>query len=337
MKTKHYWFVVLAFGLVFAAAGCSGKKEEAAAGSDSGERPFVIRVGADSAAFSYQFRVANKAGIFDKYNIKAAVSTFSYGIDTINAAILGETDSAEGYDFAVASRFSESNKLRILATIVVDAADGALLYTRNNDVQTPADLKGKRVGVQKATRNEYEWGRLFEQFGLKAADVKQVYLSSNAELLAAYQSNEIDALWVDPAFEAAAREVAGSRILGDHSTSGVFGRGYLLLDADVIAREPAGVERFLKALDEATTYIVERPNDAARIAYEELRIPIEGALKDIETRHYYLRLDQEDLDHITDVANWSIENGLIKNRYDIRDFVDPRPLRNALPERVTIK
>ena len=48
-----------------------------------------IRVGADSSSFSYQFRVAEGAGIFEKYDIDAEVFTFSYGIDTLNAAIRG--------------------------------------------------------------------------------------------------------------------------------------------------------------------------------------------------------------------------------------------------------
>jgi NitT/TauT family transport system substrate-binding protein len=321
--------------------GCSGKKEAAApaaAGNAvAAEKPFVIRVGADSANFSYQFRVAKKAGIFDKYNIKAEIFTFSYGIDTINAAILGETDSAEAMDFAAASRFSDSNKLRILATITTSVPGGSHLYTRNNDIKSPADLKGKRIGVQKATANEYTWARLFEKYGLNKNEVSHVYLGSNAELLAAYQSNEIDAFWVGADVEKAILEIPSSRNLGDNSLSGYLSRGYLLLDADVIAKDPAGVERFLKALDEATTYIKEHPDETARIAYEDLKIPLDAALKSISAINYELRLSQEDLDQITDVANWSIENGLIKNRYNINDVVDLRPLRNALPGRVTVQ
>jgi NitT/TauT family transport system substrate-binding protein len=240
-------------------------------------------------------------------------------------------------DFAVASRFSESNKLRIVATITTALPTGTYLYVRHNAIQSPADLKGRRVGVQKATSNEFLWARLLEKYGINQKEVSYVYLGSNAELLAAYQANEIDALWVNPDIEKAVNEISASRKLGDLNLAGYLQRGFLLLDADLIAKNPAGVERFLKALDEATTFIKERPEDTAQIAYDDLKLPKDAALKSIQAQNYELRLTQEDLEQITDVANWSINNGLIKNRYNIRDFVDLTPLNNALPGRVTVK
>jgi NitT/TauT family transport system substrate-binding protein len=337
MKIKKFGIFILAFAFLTAIAAYGGGSQAAGASASGTEKPFAIRVGADAGAFSYQFRVAKKAGIFDKHNVSAEVYTFSYGIDTVNAAILGETDSAEAMDFAAASRFSESNKLRILATITTALPTGSHLYTRDDVIKTPADLKGKRIGVQKGTVNEYQWARLFEKYNLKKDEVTHVYLSSNAELLAAYQANELDALWVGAEIENAVNQIPSSRILGDQSLHGHLSRGFLLLDADVIARNPAGVERFLKALDEATVFIREKPEETARIAYEDLKIPVDSALKAIKAQNYELRLTQEDLDLITGVANWSYENGIFRNKYDIKDYIDPGPLRNVLPDRVTIQ
>lgn len=342
MKRRKIWLSGLALFYVLLLSGCFGEKEKSASLTPAAERslaekPFVIRIGADSHPFSFQFRVAKHAGIFEKYNISAEIFTFSYGIDTINAAILGETDSAEAMDFAAASRFSENNKLRILATITTAQPNGQRLYVRHESVKTPADLKGRRIGVQKATANEFLWARLFEKYGLKKEEVNHVYLGSSAELLVAYQANQIDALWVGADLEKAVNEIPASRNIGNVDLAGYRQRGFLLLTEDIIAKDPQGVERFLKALDEATVFIKEKPDETARIAYNDLKLPLEAALKGITAQTYELRLSQEDLDQISDVANWARENGLIKNRYDIRDFVDPNPLRNALPERVTLR
>ncbi|WP_162510500.1 ABC transporter substrate-binding protein [Treponema endosymbiont of Eucomonympha sp.] len=324
--------LVLTGIVLIGASGCSKKTASASAASDA----LTIRVGADSAAFSYQFRVAKKAGIFDKYHINAEISTFSYGIDTLNAALLGETDSAEAMDFAIASRFSESNKMRILATILISNPAGSRLYVRNDAIRAPGDIAGKRIGVQKATSNEYLWARFFEKWGIDKNTVNHVYLGSNAELLAAYLAKEIDAFWASSDIEKAVLEVPSSRSIGDYSLSGYVGKGYLLLDANFIAKNPEGTERFLKALDEATTFIAQHPDETAQYAYEDLKVPVDAARTWIGAYEYMVRLSQEDLDQIADVAKWSIENGLIKNRYDIRDFVDIKPLQNALPDRVTI-
>ncbi|MDR1955612.1 MAG: ABC transporter substrate-binding protein [Treponema sp.] len=345
MKISILRPLLLTLVAVAGITGCSRSNKAPANGGSAAasvsavsaaESPFVIRVGVDSHPFSFQFRVAKQAGLFDQYNINADISTFSYGIDTINAAILGETDSAEAMDFAVASRFSESNKLRVLAAITTANPDGSHLYVRNNDIRSPVDFVGKKIGVQKATANEYTWARFFEKHGVDKNKVNYVYLSSNAELMAAYQANEIDAFWVSADLEKAVNEIPASRNLGNLDLTGYLQRGFLLLDADIIARNPAGVERFLKALDDATTFIKEHPEETAQIAYDDLKLPVDAALKGILAQNYELRLSQEDLDQITSVANWSIDNGLIKNRYNIRDFVDLTPLRNALPERVTV-
>ncbi|MDR1943905.1 MAG: ABC transporter substrate-binding protein [Synergistaceae bacterium] len=305
----------------------------AAFGADA---PVKIRVGADSSSFSYQFRVAQGADIFKKYGIDAEVFTFSYGIDTVNAAILGETDSAQAADFAVASRLAEGNNLRILSHILTYNVDGALLYANDPAIKTTADLKGRKVGVQKATVNEYVWGQFFAKQGLDAKDVEQVYLSSHAELLAAFLVKEIDAFWVARENEAAAQEVPGAHKLGNYSLAGFYPRAYVLLDKDFIEKNRDAAVRFLKALDEATTFIRERPDEAAQIAARDLKIPVDAARQGINAYTYEIRFSQEDLDNVANVAAWSIKNGLIKNAYDVKELVYLDAIREAFPDRLTV-
>jgi NitT/TauT family transport system substrate-binding protein len=301
------------------------------------EKPLKLRIGADSASFSYQFRVALAAGIFEKYGIDAEISTFSYGIDTVNAAILGETDTAEAMDFAAASRFSENNKLKVVSLITISNPDGARLYTRNGDIKVPKDIEGKRVGVQKATADEYRWGRLFEKHGIDKGKVEQVYLGSNAELAAAYQADEIDAYWVAPDTEAAVLAIPESRSLGNNEISGYLMRGFFLVDEEFIKNNREGIVKLLKALDEATTFINEKPDETAIIANKDLKVPVDAAKKNIFAHTYIIRLLQEDVDTIRDVANWALDNGLIKNRYDVNDVLYLDAIKEAFPNRVDVR
>jgi NitT/TauT family transport system substrate-binding protein len=332
--------------LLFALCGCGREGAddaartqtgEARASGEGGEAPLKIRIGADSYAFSFQFRVARAAGIFRKYNIDADISTYSFGIDTINAAILGETDSAEGMDYAVASRFADNNTLRIVAHIGGPVPDGEKLYSRLPEVDTVADLRGKALGVKRGTVNEYIWGKVFELHGIDPKEVKQVYLGSTAELLAAYQAGEIDAFWGTPEVDAPILAVPGSHALGNLDLAKTVYRGYLLLDEKFIREHEAGVARLLQALDEASAYIAAHPQETAQIVYEDLKAPREAVLETLKSYSYDVRLSQADLDHIVSVANWSVDNGLIKNRYDIRQFVDTAPLRRALPQKLTLR
>ncbi|MDR1661574.1 MAG: ABC transporter substrate-binding protein [Azoarcus sp.] len=327
--------------LAAAIAGCGSKETDApppAAESASGtaDAPLKIRLGVDSYSFSFQFRVAQGAGIFKKHGIDAEISTYSFGIDTIDAAILGQTDSAQGMDYAVASRFSESNDLRIVAYIGGPKPEGEKLYTRLPDVNSIVDLKGKTLGVKKGTVNEYIWGKVFELYGIDPKEVEQVYLGSTAELLAAYQTGEVDAFWVNAEVERAVREVSGSKRLGDLDLAKTVYRGYLLLDEKFIRANKAGIVRLLRALDEATVYISAHPKESAQIICDDLKVPKETVLETLRFYNYDVRLSGEDLDHIADVADWSVKNGLIKKQYDIRQFIHLDLLREALPEKLTV-
>jgi NitT/TauT family transport system substrate-binding protein len=319
--------------------GCGREETGVAprAGDAAADAPLKIRLGVDSGSFSFQFRVAQASGIFRKHGIEADISTYSFGIDTINAAILGQTDSAEGMDYAVASRFSESNDLRIVAYIGGPKPEGEKLYTRLPEINGVADLKGKTLGVKKGTVNEYIWGKVFEHHGLDPKEVEQVYLGSSAELLAAYQTGEVDAFWASTEVAQAVREVPGSKLLGDLGLAKAVYRGYLLLDEKFIQANEAAIVRLLRALDEATAYIAAHPEETAQIIYDDLKVPKEAVLEALKFYNYDIRLSTDDVDHLANVADWSVENGLIKNRYDIRRFVYPDALREALPEKLTVR
>ncbi|MDR1425227.1 MAG: ABC transporter substrate-binding protein [Azoarcus sp.] len=329
--------VTLLSTLLAAFAGCGSREETPPAARNEHAAPLKIRIGADSYAFSFQFRVARAAGIFKKHDIDAEVSTYSFGIDTINAAILGETDSAEGMDYAVASRFADNSTLRVVAHIGGPGPNGEKLYTRLPGVNAVADLKGKTLGVKKGTVNEYIWGKVLELHGIDPKAVQQVYLGSTAELLAAYQAGEIDAFWGTPDVEAPILAVPGSHLLGNLDLAKTVYRGYLLFDEKFIHEHQAGVVRLLQALDEASAYIAAHPQETAQIIYDDLKAPREAVLESLKAYHYDVRLTQADLEHLVSVADWSVDNGLIKRRYDIRPFIDTAPLAAALPDKLTVR
>ncbi|MDR1656515.1 MAG: ABC transporter substrate-binding protein [Deltaproteobacteria bacterium] len=296
-----------------------------------------IRIGVDSSSFSYQYRVAKGAGLFEKYGFDAELFTFSYGIDTLNAAILGETDSAQAADFAVASRLSVGNNLRILTHILTYNIDGTQLWIRDPSVKTAADLKGKRLGVQKGTVNEYVWGRFFLKQNINPDEVEQIYLGSNAELLAAFQSNELDALWVSQEYVSVAAAVENARKLGNYELAGFNPRAFGLLDIRFIEANKTKIPDFLRALEEATVFLKDKPDEAAKIIADDIKIPVDAAREGIKTYTYEIRFLQEDLQDVIDVADWSIKNGLIKNAYDVRNTLYLDAIREAFPNKVAVK
>ncbi|MDR2456700.1 MAG: ABC transporter substrate-binding protein [Deltaproteobacteria bacterium] len=295
-----------------------------------------IRIGAEASSFSFQFRVALAKGIFDKYDLEAEIFSFSYGVDTLSAAVLGETDTAEAADFAIASRLAPGSNLRIVAYILGPADNAAKLYVRDPAISVPADLKGRRIGVKKGTVNEYEWGKFFEKFGIDPDEVTYEYLSSTSDQIAAFQGGDIDAFWGVTDIESAVFKVPGAKAIGDYGLLGSKYKAFVLVDDSFIKKSPEAVVNLIKALDEATSFIKANPEEVAQIAYREIKMPLDVGRISQTTLNYEIRLLKEDLAQITDVYKWAVKHSLIKNRYNLDDFVYSAAIKEALPDKVDL-
>jgi sulfonate transport system substrate-binding protein len=92
----------------------------------------------------------------------------------------------------------------------------ALVVPKDSTIRTVADLKGRKVALNKGSNVHYLLVRLLEKNGLQLSDITPVYLPP-ADARAAFESRSVDA-WViwDP-FTAAAERQIGARIVADAS------------------------------------------------------------------------------------------------------------------------
>ena len=90
----------------------------------------------------------------------------------------------------------------------------AILVTADSPIRSVAELKGKRVALNKGSNVHYLLVKQLEKHGLKFSDIQPVYLAP-ADGRAAFESKRVDA-WViwDP-FQAAAEKAVNARVLAD--------------------------------------------------------------------------------------------------------------------------
>ena len=110
----------------------------------------------------------------------------------------------------------------------------AVLVPKGSAIKTVADLKGKKVVLNKGSNVHYFIVKLVEQAGLQYADLNLVFLSP-PDARAAFEKGSVDA-WViwDP-FLAAAEQTLGGRILAD-GTGVVGNRGYYFSSLNYAAK-----------------------------------------------------------------------------------------------------
>jgi sulfonate transport system substrate-binding protein len=125
----------------------------------------------------------------------------------------------------------------------------AILVPRDSPLKSVADLRGKKVALNKGSNVHYLLVRALEQAGLKYADIQPVFLAP-ADALAAFTRGSIDA-WViwDP-YEAAAEASTGARILAD-GTGLVSNYQFYFSSRKFLTGNGKAVDTVLEALNDA--------------------------------------------------------------------------------------
>jgi sulfonate transport system substrate-binding protein len=125
----------------------------------------------------------------------------------------------------------------------------AILVPRDSALNSVADLKGKKVALNKGSNVHYLLVKALEKAGLKYTDIQPVFLAP-ADALAAFTRGSVDA-WViwDP-YEAAAEASTGARILAD-GTGLVANHQFYFSSKKFLADDAKAVDVVLEALNEA--------------------------------------------------------------------------------------
>ena len=124
--------------------------------------------------------------------------------------------------------------LAYVAATVPRPATEAVLVPSGSALRTVADLRGRRIALNKGSNVHYFLVKLLEKHGLRYADVEVVFLPP-ADARAAFERGAVDA-WViwDP-FLGSAQHALGARILAD--AEGVANnRGYYFSSKDYVQR-----------------------------------------------------------------------------------------------------
>ena len=116
----------------------------------------------------------------------------------------------------------------------------AIVVAKDSPIKTVADLKGKKVALNKGSNVHYLLVRALEKAGLKYTDVQPVFLAP-ADARAAFEKGAVDAWAIWDPFLAAVEKQTGARIVAD-GRGGVANnfpfylaeRGFAAKHADVI-------------------------------------------------------------------------------------------------------
>lgn len=151
----------------------------------------------------------------------------------------------------------------------------AILVTKDSPIKSVADLKGKKVALNKGSNVHYLLVKQLEKNGLKITDIQPVYLAP-ADGRAAFESKNVDdwVIW-DP-FQAAAEKATGARVLADGTPSVVNNYQYYLGERGFVGKHPKVIEALFEDAVTQGIWLKKNLRQAA-----ELIAPLQGLPVDV--------------------------------------------------------
>ena len=230
----------------------------------------TVRIGFQKAGL---LAVLKAQGSLDKplgdLGYKVEWKEFPAGPQLLEALNTGSIDF--GYTGAPPAVFAQAAGARL---VYVGAEPGgktneALFVLDSSPAHSVADLKGKRIALQKGSSSNYLLVQLLKRANLTVQDVQPIYLPP-AEARAAFESGAVDAWVVWDPYYALAQKALKTRTLGDFSELPVF--NFYEATPEFARAHPRAVNAILAQLRTSGLWVNQHPQETAALLAPKLGI-----------------------------------------------------------------
>ncbi|MCI1749216.1 MAG: ABC transporter substrate-binding protein [Acidipropionibacterium sp.] len=322
--------------------GCGARSSSAASSSASGSAGLAtLRLGVmTDNVTSYVATIGIEKKIFQKNHLDVKVSNFGAGIDTVNAVTTNQADIGFAADFAILNRIgaAPSGNLRIFTELTrsdVNNPQSGVLYGKG--ISSPADLAGKGIVTVKGTVVEYWVAKILEKYKIDPSSVKQYPVESSQEGLALLQSGQAAAQWTNGKGAKLASKIPGVKPIATLKTIDAPTINVGVATDTYLKAHPTEVENYLKSVNEVYQFIEKNPDEAAAILQKANNIPKEQALLNIKASINKLQFTPSTYSTLDGIKQWGVKNGVIKNDFDVKGYLNLDALKATFPDAVTYK
>jgi sulfonate transport system substrate-binding protein len=252
----------------------------------------VLRVG-DQHAGVRSLLEASKS--LDGLDYKIEWSQFPAAAPLLEALNANALDIGYNGDIATLYAYAAGAPIRVIGAVQDAPAANAVLVPAGSAAHSIADLKGKKIAVNKGGNGHFLALALLEKLQLKSSDVELVFLGPS-DAKSAFANGAVDA-WIiwDPYVALAEQE--GARVIAN--AEGVFPhRTFENANVAAIATKREALQDFHDRVEKARLWALAHPDETARLVSTQTKLPYEIA-------HKYLLSSR-----ITPVP---VDGGLIKN------------------------
>ena len=194
----------------------------------------------------------------------------------------------------------------------------AILVPKDSEIKSIADLKGRRVVLNKGSNVHYLLLQALAAAGLQVSDIQAVYLPP-ADARAAFERKSVDA-WViwDPFF-AVAEQATGARILKDGEGL-VANREFYLASQTFVEQHSDRVQAILAEIQQVDQWAASRPREVAELLSPKLSIDVPTLEVVANRRPYGVQpITAEVINYQQQVADVFFNQKLLPKQISVKD------------------
>lgn len=231
-----------------------------------------VNFGILTTASQAAFYVGTKKGIFEKYGFDVEVKSLATGVQANQALAAGQVDwSGGGVESTVVAW---ANKLPFKAySMYAKGGDSYGVLVRSSaNINSPADLKGKKVAVPQGTAPAQGLSQLIQQAGLPRDAVNRVN-ATYGNMGPMLVQGAVDAMvGLEPFLTLTQEKMAGEGKMLMRLGKIVQGGGFFLISDAWAAKHPTKINDAVAALWESQQWVRKNPKEAAALEAEFLKV-----------------------------------------------------------------
>ena len=276
--------------------------------------------------------VALDQGYFAAEGLDVDYQPLQTGKQAMEAVLSGRADFGSVVTPNVVYAGFQTGALRLIASFGATFED-AILFPADSSIHTPADLRGKRIGLAMSTSSQDVLIHILDKNGIAWSDIIPVSLQPPV-LVAALKGKQVDAVMAWQPWRAQIHKALKDEVR--EIENDVYPRqDFCATNASYVVKHPDVPGKLLRALMKAETYINQNQGAVVTLLARKTEVDEDVARSYVMPHH--LTMNGSILSAIQSYATWVVhyqEEFFNKPFSDYRRNIAPEFLRQVDPSRV---
>ena len=297
----------------------------------------TVTIGVARTPLSAPAVIALTQGYFVNEGLDVTMKEYGSGRRALENMFAGVVDISTVADTPIVFSSFDRQDYSIFATFVYSYRDSKIIAWKDKNINTGADLKGKKVGAYVGTSSHFFLGLCLTYNHVSISEEELINIKA-VDLPVSLKNNEVDAISVWEPFAHQAKQLLQNKAIELPCSEICRTTFNFAVMKDFAKDHPETLEKFLGAVDNAVTFIKNNKEKSQALIAESLNLNEKNVSAIWDDYVFEIFLDQSLLLSWEDIARWAIENKFTDKTKvpNYLNFVYLEVLEAVKPEAITI-